>query len=107
MCACWQHGGRTGDAGHLLAAAAAATVMLLDLRRPALPLLTWKHGARMSTRMHLTVPQLSDRNSHAPPGLVCCCQGDLGFLSNNDASCACVALAESQCMLLASNRKGQ
>lgn len=34
-----------GDAGHLLAAAAAATVLLLDLRRPALPLLTWKHGA--------------------------------------------------------------
>lgn len=59
-CACWQQGGRMGDAGHLLAAAAAATVLLLDLRRPALPLLTWKHGARMSTHMHLAY-QLSGR----------------------------------------------
>ncbi|KAK9839289.1 hypothetical protein WJX81_005803 [Elliptochloris bilobata] len=41
---CWRQAGFLGDADHLLAAATAATVVLLDLRRPALPLLTWRHG---------------------------------------------------------------
>jgi hypothetical protein len=38
---------------HLLAAAAAQAVLLLDLRRPALPLLTWPHGARPVSRAPL------------------------------------------------------
>ena len=77
MCACWPQGGRTGDAGHLLAAAAAATVMLLDLRRPALPLLTWKHGARMFMRMRPAVIQLSGpgNHTHVPVWYVTAMQG--------------------------------
>jgi hypothetical protein len=47
----WPGPRRAGE--HLLAAAAAQAVLLLDLRRPALPLLTWPHGARPVSRAPL------------------------------------------------------
>ena len=59
-----------GGAEHLLAAAAAATVLLLDLRRPALPVLAWKHGA--CTCLHMRLRYISWRvlRPCAPPRLV-------------------------------------
>lgn len=41
----WGPAGSGADGEHLLAAAAANTVLLLDLRRPSLPLLSWRHSA--------------------------------------------------------------